>query len=316
MLLLPHIDLKNKRRDFLLDQIEETILRNNYELYNRLQNEKRKKLLVFIYEEQRNYTQLMDFSGLKPGSLYHHLKILEPLIEKQAHGLYAITTLGTKIVDQMNLIHKGNQKPTVQSITNNEDPIVIPSNGGSDKSLDSVTTNVNELNEWSDPLAVIWIGFSSYVLIGTTILVMLLLGIQGVAFAGSAIYAIDGRIVFAYDFIAFIFGMGSLWYIENATMRFEIYNRIKFIFSIRIISMLPGVIVGISLLLLYFGGISPPSTIFPIIFVITLLLGTFTAAMGITYLRSQSFTNSLLIAVVPGMIDLLIGVVVLLTQMQ
>ncbi|MHA2274881.1 MAG: winged helix-turn-helix domain-containing protein [Candidatus Kariarchaeaceae archaeon] len=298
-----------------MDQIEETILRNNYELYNRLQNEKRKKLLVFIYEEQRNYTQLMDFSGLKPGSLYHHLKILEPLIEKQAHGLYAITTLGTKIVDQMNLIHKGNQKPTVQSITNNEDSIIVPSNGGSDKSLDSVSTSVNELNEWSDPLAMIWIGFSSYILIGTTILVMLLLGNQGVAFAGSAIYAIDGRIVFAYDFIAFIFGMGSLWYIENVTMKFEVYNRLKFIFSIRIISMLPGVIVGISLLLLYLGGISPPSTIFPVIFVITLLLGTFTSAIGIAYLRSQSFTNSLLIAVVPGMIDLLIGVVVLLAQM-
>jgi hypothetical protein len=302
-------------RDSRLNQIEETILKDHYELYNRIQNDKRKQLLIFIYQQNRNYTQLNEFSGLKPGSLYHHLKILDPLIEKQAHGLYVITNLGRKIVEELKLIDPIDRKPVIGNALVHEQPTFDSSNGDIKKQElenDRKTEVKNTAINWSDPLAVIWIGQSSYFLIGTTFIVMILLGLQGISFAGSAIYAVEGNIVFAFDIVAFLLGLGSLWYIENLTARIEVYNRIKFIFTIRIISMIPGIIVGITLLLIYLGGGSITPSIFPMIFVFTIFLGTIVAAFGIHYLRSQPFNIAILIAVIPGFIDLIIGGIVLI----
>ena len=296
----------------LKKQINESLIKDNYKLYNRIQNEKRRKLLLFIYEQARNYTQLIEYSGLKPGPLYHHLNILEPLIEKLTHGQYTITEFGREVVEKMNFVDDTNRKPLINRFSKHNGPLsVVP---GERQVNDNKDRGLNfESNTWNDPLAIIWLGNSNYILITLTISIMILLGIQGISFAGSAIYAVGGNIAFSFDIIAFILGLSSLYYLEMFQTKNKIYNQFKFIFTIRIISMIPGTIVGISLLLLYMSGENPPSQAYPWIFGITLLLGTFVAATGIHYLRGQPFNQSLLIAVVPGMIDLLLGLIVLIS---
>jgi len=77
--------------------------------------------------------------------------------------------------------------------------------------------------------------------------------------------------------------------------------------------MMPGVIVGFALLILFTGGIVPSISAYAVIFVITLVLGTLVAASGIFFLRGISKEDALLYAIVPGVVDLLLGLVILIS---
>ena len=46
-----------------------------------LQNEHRKKILQETYKSPIRYNDLIEITGLKPGSLYHHLNILTELVQ-------------------------------------------------------------------------------------------------------------------------------------------------------------------------------------------------------------------------------------------
>ncbi|MHA2250799.1 MAG: hypothetical protein ACXAD7_10565 [Candidatus Kariarchaeaceae archaeon] len=294
------------------EQISEPILKSNFELYSRIHNDKRKDLLIFIYDQPRNYTQLIEFSLLKPGSLYHHLNTLIPLIEKQAHGLYVITKLGREIVENLNLVDLNNKKPSVAKENIQEDDLNII--GDENDSTNKVSEKTAEVTSSTDLLAVIWLGNSSLFLIGFILTIVVLLGFQGISLAGSAVYSVGNNIAFMFDIMAFAIGFASLYYLEMLQVKHSVYNKMKFIITIRFLSMMPGVIIGISLLLLHLSGIIPATNLYPWIFSLTITLGTLVAAAGIYYLRSLPFNQALLFAIVPGMIDLLLGVIVLIVN--
>ncbi len=301
-------------------QLDPENIKQNYDMYNRLQNSHRKKLLIFIYQEPKNYTQLMEFSGLKPGSLYHHLNVLIPLIEKRGHGLYAITEEGKSIVEEMDFVDEAERKPIVNSIDSaneTEDAEII---GKPIIKKDPIKTEVDiigsspisEINhDGKDPLALIWLGLPSYILVGIVLTTVILLSIIGVSLAGSAVYSI-GKNAFLFDLVSFVLGIGALYYIEVTIFRNSIYNRLKYSFIIRILSMLPGVVIGIGILLLFISDIMISETAFPWIFAISIVMGTLFASSGISYLRGTTFARALVIATIPSFIDLLLGILILI----
>lgn len=303
-------------------QLDPENIKRNYDMYNRLQNNHRKKLLIFIYQEPKNYTQLMEFSGLKPGSLYHHLNVLMPLIEKRGHGLYAITEEGKSIVEELDYIDVVERKPKIKSVDSNNEiedtdiigkPIVKRISTKTE--VDIVETSSPPVSgikpDGKDPLALIWLGLPSYILVGIVFTTVILLSIIGISLAGSAIYSI-GKNAFLFDLVSFVLGIGALYYIEVTIFRNSIYNRLKYSFIIRILSMLPGVVIGIGILLLFISDIMIGDAAFPWIFAISIVLGTLFASSGISYLRGTTFARALVIATIPSFIDLLLGILILL----
>lgn len=278
-------------------------LEENYELYNKLKNENRKELLLFIYEQPRTYKDLIEFSQLKPGSLYHHLGILDPLIEKIDHGLYKITSLGEDLITRMNFISSKDLKPSIS--TSNVDHSSI-------ENLEGRSIVTSKLQP--DRLEVIWLSSLTYVNIIVSLSLMIILSIQGIAIAGSAIYAIGGVATIIIDLLALTLGIGVMYFIEEVVFDYSRYERLKFITFIRIISMAPGVIVGMTLYLLYLVGFSAFPADFTVLFSLSIVLGTIVAASGIHFLRGLTLGDSLIYASVPAIIDLLIGVVVLTMQ--
>lgn len=287
-----------------MSRLDVLLVKENYELYTRIQNDKRKQLLSYIYVQSRKYKDLIEFSGLKPGSLYHHLSILEPLIEKRGHGLYYITELGKKIVEDLNLVDINSTKPKIKS-----DLGVNPSS----QEIDSISPTDSVTNTIEDNLSLIWLGKMNYIILAIIVAISTIMAMQGVALAGSAIYATGKELAIKFDLAAFILVVISLYAIETFKQSPPIYNRIQFIITIRLMSMLPGTVMSIGLYLLFTSDIIPSASIYPWLFVISLILGTVTTAVGVSYLRSQPFQKSLDSAILISIIDLLLGIVILMS---
>lgn len=317
-------------------------LKDKYEMYNRIQNDKRKSLLVFIYESNKNYTQLMEFSKLKPGSLYHHLNVLMPLIEKKGHGLYTITDLGKEVVERLNLIQKDETRPKISDLNKNYEfeksaeenivetyPILITSDEvdiekEQDEAQSERSSEINILVEskiegmikksnidWDDPLSALWLGKPSYIIIGIIAITTIILAIQGIALAGSAIYMV-GDLAFAFDLFALFIGIGILYYIELGIYKNQVYNKFKYITIIRVLSMLPATVMGIGILLITYSGVALNDGVIPWIFSFSIFFGTIFAASGISYLRGTNKYRALVIASIPSFMDLFLGIIIIL----
>ena len=77
--------------------------------------------------------------------------------------------------------------------------------------------------------------------------------------------------------------------------------------------MLPGTVISIGLFLLFTSNVVPPASIYPWLFMISLIFGTLTTAIGISYLRSQPLEKSIDLAILVTIIDLLLGTIILLS---
>lgn len=325
----------------MMIEINSSELISKYEMYNRLQNDKRQSLLVFIYESPKSYSQLMEYSKLKPGSLYHHLNVLMPLIEKKGHGLYSITELGREVVEGMNLVQKDKSRPTIsdqdEKLKTDHDLKADKSDNNSlsdttviDKKQGEVHINIGSevgiLDEeitgimskrskidWDDPLSTLWLGPPSYIIIGIIVVTSIILATQGIALAGSAIYVVND-IAIAFDIFALIIGIGLLYYIELGIYKNQVYNKIRYITIIRVLSMLPGTVMGIGILLITFSGVMLSSAVVPWLFSISIFFGTLFSATGISYLRGTSKYRALVIASVPSLMDLFLGIIIILNK--
>ncbi|MHA2097358.1 MAG: hypothetical protein ACW99A_01620 [Candidatus Kariarchaeaceae archaeon] len=287
-----------------MSSLDVLLVTETYELYTRIQNEKRKQLLSYIYAQSRKYKELIEFSNLKPGSLYHHLNILEPLIEKRGHGKYHITDLGITIVEALNLIDTGDTKPKISSDSIPDSDI---------KETDTKPPNGSLTHNLEDNLSLLWLGKTNYVILGIILIMSISMALQGIALAGSAIYATGVGVALKFDVAAFVLGILALYTIEKIKQSYPVYKRTKYIITIRLMSMVPGTVISIGLLLLFSSDIVPADTIYPWLFTISLILGTLTTAIGISYLRGVSIEKAADLAILIGIIDLLLGIVILLS---
>ena len=263
-------------------------IRIDFEYIDRIKNKHRKAILLALYKSPQHYKELVSLTNLKPGSIYHHLGVLEPLARKTDHGLYEITSMGTDLLEALNLVEK--QKPKVSE---QKDPIEISSD-----SQDNLLVNV-------------WLGKVNYILIIFTLSITFGLTYFGVALAGSALYPIgDWRVILIFDALAFLLGWSAYYFSEILTLKNRIYNIFKFTIAIRVLSMLPGAIVGLSLFILFIFGITPSDSFYPWLMGITTILGYVLAASGLYYLRGRDRALSLLISGIAGSIDVLFGLIV------
>ena len=265
-----------------------TKIQIEFEYIDRIKNKHRKAILLSLYKSPQHYKELVSLTNLKPGSIYHHLGVLEPLVRKTDHGLYEITSKGVDLLESMDLVVK--QKPKVSQQL---DPVKIGTN-----SQDNI-------------LVSIWLGKINYILIIFTLIITLGLAYYGVALAGSALYPIgDWRVVLIFDILAFLLGWSSYYFSEILTIKNRIYNIIKFTIAIRVLSMLPGAIVGLSLFIVFIFGIIPSESFYPWLMGITTILGYILAASGLYYLRGRDRASSLLISGIAASIDVLFGLIV------
>lgn len=264
-------------------------MKQDFQLLDRLRNKKRKLMLIAIYKKSRHYSELTELTGLKPGSIYHHLKVLEPLVRKESQGLYEITEEGKKLVENNGLVEIEVQKPTVK------------------------TTKI-EYDRNEDVLHSIWLGKLNKALLIFVVSVVILLAFNGVALAGSAIYVLDSWSVIIFDFVAIGLGWGALYLLEIITHN-KLYKDIWFTLTIRLLSMLPGSIIGLGLFLLFLIGVYPSDLVFIILFVLSTLGGLLTAATGEYYLRLKASHTAIRVAAIPFIIDILLGGVVLVSSL-
>ena len=264
-------------------------MNEDFELLDRLRNKNRRLMLIAIYEKSRHYSELSEITSLKPGSIYHHLKVLEPLIKKEGKGLYEITGEGRRLVEDNGLVEINYQKPTTK------------------------TTKI-EYDRGEDLLHAIWLGKLNKILLIFVVTVVVLLAFNGVALAGSAIYSLDSWSVIVFDIVAIGLGWGALYLLEIVTHS-RLYKDTWFTLTIRLLSMLPGSIIGLALFLLFLLGIYPSDLVFNILFVISSLGGLLTAATGEYYLRLKTTHTAIRVAAIPVTIDILLGVVVLVSTL-
>lgn len=261
---------------------------DEFDMKNRLRNKNRTLMLVQIYSEPQRYQDLIALTKLKPGSLYHHLKILNELVEKKDHGTYAITDIGRKVVEHFNLVDKETIKPKVST---------------------KFTEVISE-----DMLATIWVGYTSIILMIFILLIIILLGSEGVALAGSAIYYVGFPASFIFDIVAILMGWLTLillFRIQGSNDRREYLLETSLI---RSMSMFPGAVIGISIYLLFLMDDSPSQALFELLFGITLVLGIIFASTGVYYFKNKTMKDSILIATIPTSIDLMLGIVILLVN--
>ena len=76
--------------------------------------------------------------------------------------------------------------------------------------------------------------------------------------------------------------------------------------------MFPGAVIGISIYLLFLMDDSPSQALFDLLFGITLVLGIIFASTGVYYFKNKTMKDSILIATIPTLIDLMLGIVILL----
>lgn len=265
-----------------------TKIQIEFEYIDRIKNKHRKAILLSLYESPQHYKELVSLTNLKPGSIYHHLGVLEPLARKTDHGLYEITHKGVDLLEAMNLVEKPKPKVSEQL-----DPAEISAH-----SQDNL-------------LVSIWLGKINYILIIFTLIITVSLAYYGVSLAGSALYPIgDWRVVLIFNTLAFILGWSSYYFSEILTIKNRIYNIIKFTIAIRVLSMLPGAIVGLSLFIIFIFGIIPSASFYPWLMGITTILGYILAASGLYYLRGRDRASSLIISGIAASIDVIFGLIV------
>jgi hypothetical protein len=217
------------------------------------------------------------------------LGVLEPLARKTDHGLYEITSKGVDLLEVLNLVEK--QKPKV---IEQIDPIEL-----STDTQDNLLVNI-------------WLGKINYILIIFTLFVTSGLAYFGVALAGSALYPIgDWGIVLIFNIIVFLLGWSIYYFSEILTIKNRIYNIFRFTIAIRVLSMLPGAIVGLSLFVFFIFGISPSDAFYPWLMGITTVLGYILVATGLYYLRGRDRVSSLLISGIAASIDILFGLIII-----
>lgn len=257
-----------------------------FEMKNRLRNKNRTLMLIRIYDEPQRYQDLIELTSLKPGSIYHHLKILGDLIEKKDHGTYMITDLGKQVVEHFGLVNVDSIKP---KISQNNSEIIS-----------------------EDLLSNIWIGYSSLLLLFFILAMTVLLGSEGVSLAGSAIYYIGFPESFIFDIVAIFMGwifLVLVFLIQGSKDRREYLFETSLI---RSLSMLPGSIIGVTIYLLFLFDNSPSQAIFDLLFGVTLILGLVLSSTGVYYFKNKTMKDSILIAIIPSSIDLLLGMVIFL----
>ncbi len=260
----------------------------------KIKNKTRKEIVIFLFSEPRSYSQLISHTRLKPGSLYHHLKVLDPLVEKKESGLYSLTSLGRTLAEEQGLINFMNiqQKAHVSRIS-------------TESTTDESGQPVDYSKFWESGMGLFW---------GLIILaVSILLGISGVAFAGSALYRVKFPFSFYYDLSAFVIGFVILLMSELFMLRFPQESLRVPVLTVRIISMVPGALMGVSVYVLYLQNIYLNLLAFNIIFTITVFSGLIVSAISIKYFQGFEFRTSLFLATPMILSDLLIGVVVLLS---
>ena len=300
------------------------------ELMDKVRNKNRRQILLRAYIAPVRYNEILSETGLKPGSIYHHLKVLEPLIMKQGQGVYIITETGRAVVEALEMVE--DKKPVVvdsqksaqvaslssplpqsqvdsEAYSNNDTPLSnsqLSSQVGIDsqKSVEiSVTERFSEL----------WVSRYVWIFVILTLTVSLLLAIFGISLIGSGIYR-TGSLAFAIDIIAFFIACGLLYTIEDLTSQYSPKGKIFDVLLIRLSSMLPAVIVGITVYILYLGGVTLSQVGFNVLFVITVLLGWFISLSGISFLRGRSVQYGSILAFLTTISDLLIGLVMILSQ--
>lgn len=249
---------------------------------DKIRNKTRKNLLLLIYESPKRYQDLASLTGLKPGSVYHHLKLLEPFVEKRAHGLYAITELGKSLVEKNELVESDNKKPSVKDLKFEPN------------TMENIFTNR-----------------------GTQLLIILVLALtihmaqQNVAIAGGAIYASYKIPPIAIDIVSLAFGVGTLSYVASI---FQTREKVRLAILVRLYSMLPASIMGLGLLLAYHSGVSLTNEWNTLLFVFSFVGGILVAYAGTHYLLGRSKNQSAIFAAVAAFPDLFIGIVILLIE--
>ena len=83
------------------------------DLQNVFRNKHRKMIVRELYRESKKYVDLLKLTGLKPGSIYHHLRILETIVEKNDKGWYQLTQFGLKVSDEFEISDVRSIKPVV-----------------------------------------------------------------------------------------------------------------------------------------------------------------------------------------------------------
>ena len=280
------------------------VLQEHHELYALIQNDTRRTLLTFIYQEPRNYTQLIDKTGLKPGSLYHHLNVMGKLVEKLDHGIYGLTPAGKRVAESLDLVEQTRPEITTQVSSQTEDS-QTPETPHEEAIAETVTVLAN--NEYLQ--RVLWLGTPNYLIVGTITILTIFLAFQGIALAGVALYSAPAPLLF--DIFAFLLGTASLYVVEVLTKK-EVYNREIFVIVIRILGMLPATLVGITLFLLFLLGLYPSTEMVTVIFAISSTSGYIIMTSGLRYLRGYNANQAVIIALIPTAIDMLIGITILL----
>jgi len=277
-------------------------------MFQRIENGTRKEMLSYIYKSPRTYSDLIAQTGLKPGSLYHHLKILNGLVEKREHGLYAISLLGQQIVEALELTK--DTRPSILPEVKSEDNLSTDANKTEifDNAVVTSLPTVERLDQ------VLWLGIPNVFIILLVITVVIYMGFQDVVIAGSALYAVYGPNPFFFDVTAILLGWFSLYTLEKWILSSTPYHAILYAFVIRIMMMLPAVIVGIALSLIFISGSAISPVAFQILFAITITLGYVVAVNGLQYLRGVDRSRAINLALVPSIIDLLLGIVIFISQ--
>ncbi len=310
------------------------------ELMDKVRNKNRRKMLLMAYRAPVRYHEILEETGLKPGSIYHHLRVLEPLIEKEGQGVYRITETGRLVVEALEMVE--DRKPVVEDGRSEVDtktvvegispkvnenkpistPVVTESSDNSTDSLRSVDISGDLSSEFSglqqsdeliERFEEIWLSRYAWVLFGLSLVVSILLAFSGVSLIGSGIYR-GNSFALALDLFAFLVASGLLYVIEDMTSKYSPRSRLSNVLLIRLVSMIPAVIVGMTVFFLYVGGVLLDQTGFNILFVVTVMLGWVLATAGISVLRGKSLHYASLMAFVVTLSDLLIGLVVVLSS--
>ncbi len=247
---------------------------------DKIRNKTRKNLLLLLYQSPKRYQDLASLTGLKPGSVYHHLKLLEPFVEKKAHGLYSITDLGKQMVEMHGLVSEEEKKPSI-----------------------------DHLHFENDPLEAIFTNRGTQILIIFVIVLTFHLGQLNVAIAGGAIYATFNVPAFAIDVLSFILGIGILAYVSSI---FRMKDKIRFVILVRLYLMIPASLMGLGLLLAYHSGIPLSNNFNTALFTISFAGGVIVGYAGIKHLLGKDKREAILYASVSALPDLFIGLVVLL----
>ena len=283
--------------------MNEERLQEQAELYALIQNDTRRRLLKFIYQESRSYKDLIEFSNLKPGSLYHHLKVMDKLVDKLDHGLYGITEQGKWILHELDMV--ADTKPQVTQHQPEVSEVL-------ESQRESITSQkILAPNQSTDMLNhLLWIGTPNIVLIAAIVLINILMAFQGVTIAGIAIYT--APLAGLFSILAFGIGLVVLYYIEQLVFSLEVHRSLQYAVIIRIVGMLPASLIAFTMYILFLVGLTPGTTGWMLLFVVSSVLGYLVMTLGLQFLQGIEKGQASLLAALPSAVDLLIGFTILL----